>query len=254
MDAVRRLSSLSRAARETVKLGVRQPLSRLLVAIPANVDREAFAKLTELLRNEVNVKAVEVVESDTALVRLRGKANFRALGKRFGKRTPAVAAAVSRLTADQLQMLEGGGEATLEVDGSPTVYLSEEVVVEREVATDLLLQSDGPYVAALDPNLDAELKAEGLAREIVHHVQRLRREAGYQFADRIELGLEGPAEVLEAAKPYSGFIGGETLAPEVIWGSLVPLSDLTQDVELGGRRVTLSTKRRGSARPQPTGK
>ncbi|HEY7028585.1 MAG TPA: isoleucine--tRNA ligase [Gemmatimonadales bacterium] len=258
MDAVRRLSSLSRAARETVKLGVRQPLSRLLVAIPASVDREAFAKLTELLRNEVNVKAVEVVESDTALVRLRGKANFRALGKRFGKQTPAVAAAVSRLTPEQLQVLEGGGEATLEVDGSPTVYLSDEVVVEREVATDLLVQSDGPYVAALDPRVDPALRDEGLAREIVHHVQRLRREAGYRFADRIELGLEGPAEVLEASRAHAEFIRNETLARRFEVGSRLHEADLTQDVDLDGRRITLSTRRyeagRGSARPQPTGK
>jgi isoleucyl-tRNA synthetase len=222
------------------------------------VDREAFAKLTELLRNEVNVKAVEVVESDTALVRLRGKANFRALGKRFGKQTPAVAAAVSRLTAEQLQVLEGGGEATLEVDGSPTVYLSDEVVVEREVATDLLLQSDGPYVAALDPRVDPALRDEGLAREIVHHVQRLRREAGYRFADRIELGLEGPAEVLDASRAHAEFIRNETLARRFEVGSRLDEADLTLDVDLDGRRITLSTRRyeagRGSARPQPTGK
>jgi isoleucyl-tRNA synthetase len=191
----------------------------------------------------VNVKEIQVVESDTDLVRLRGKANFRALGKRFGKQTPVVAAAVSRLSPAQLRTLETGGEATLEVDGSPTVYLSEDVVVEREVATDLLVQSEGPFVAALDPRLDSALKAEGLAREIVHHVQRLRREAGYKFADRIELGLEGPGEVLEAARTYAGFIQGETLAPEMAWGSVLSAADLTQDVELEGGRVTLSTRR-----------
>jgi isoleucyl-tRNA synthetase len=122
----------------------------------------------------------------------------------------------------------------------------------------LLLQSDGPYVAALDPRVDPTLRDEGLAREIVHHVQRLRREAGYRFADRIELGLEGPAEVLEASRAHAEFIRNETLARRFEVGARLDEADLTQDVDLDGRRITLSTRRyeagRGSARPQPTGK
>jgi isoleucyl-tRNA synthetase len=258
MDAVRRLSSLSRAVRESVKLGVRQPLSRLQVAIPAGVDRATFATLRELLRSEVNVKEIEVVESDAELVKLRPKANFRSLGKRYGKQTQAVAAAVSRLTPAQCRTLEGGGEATLEVDGSPTVYLSEDVVVEREVATDLHVQSDGPFVVALDLRLDPALKAEGVAREIIHHVQRLRREAGYNFGDRIELRLSGPAEVLAAAEAHGEFIRTETLARRLDLGGTATGADVTQDVELDGRQITISARRyqagHESPRPQPTGK
>ncbi len=91
MDAVRRLASLARAARESVSIRVRQPLARMQVAIPANVRGAVFDGLLELLPTEVNVKEVEVVESDTDLVRLKAKPNFRSLGKRYGKRTPAVA-------------------------------------------------------------------------------------------------------------------------------------------------------------------
>ena len=131
-------------------------------------------------------------------------------------------------------------------------------MVEREVATDFLIQTDGPFVAALDPTLDPGLRAEGMAREIVHHVQRLRREAGYNFGDRIELGLDGPPEVLEAARVHGEFIRTETLARGLELGQDLGDADLVQDVELDGKRITLSTRRyeagRGGARPQPTGK
>ena len=84
-------------------------------------------------------------------MRLRAKPNFRSLGKRYGKRTPAIAAAAAGLSAEQLRGLEQGAAATLEVDGEPATYLPEDVVVEREVASDWVVASDGPFVVALDP-------------------------------------------------------------------------------------------------------
>ena len=93
MDAVRRLASLAHHARQQARIGARQPLARMQVAVPPSARGAGFDALLELLRQEVNVKTVDVVASDTDLVRLRAKANFRSLGKRYGKRTPAVAAA-----------------------------------------------------------------------------------------------------------------------------------------------------------------
>ena len=151
MDAVRRLASLAHGARQDRKLPVRQPLARMQVAVSAAVRGAALDELLELLRLEVNVKAVEVVGSDAELVRLRAKPNFRSLGKRYGKRTPAIAEAASRLTTEQLRGLEAGRPAPLEVDGETVSYLPEDVVVEREVASDWIVASDGPFVVALDP-------------------------------------------------------------------------------------------------------
>ena len=243
MDAVRRLSSLVRAARETVRLGVRQPLARLQVAIPATVDRTAFDQLLGLLQNEVNVKRVEVVGSDADLVRLKPKPNFRSLGKRFGKQTPTIAAAAQQLSADQLRELEGGGTATLQVEGSPITYLSEDVVVEREVTTEWLVQSDGPFVAALDPELDDDLIAEGHARELVHHIQRLRREAGFDFTDRISLAISGAPAVLQAAKRHDEFLKTETLARRLELQRAPDGPAHRSLVEIGGHQVEISVVR-----------
>jgi len=247
MDAIRRLASLARAARESGKLKVRQPLGRMQVAVPVAARGPAFERLLPILRSEVNVKRIDIAESDTDLVRLRGKANFRSLGKRYGKETPVVAKAVEQLATEQLRALESGAQATLRVNGTEVVYFAEDVVVEREVATSWLVASDGPFVAALDPTIDAALAAEGLARELVSHTQRLRREAGYDVSDRIALGIEGPEAVVSAAGAHRDFIMTETLARHLEVGTGIADADLRQSADVDGHDVTFSVRRHGAA-------
>jgi isoleucyl-tRNA synthetase len=243
MDAVRRLASLARSAREGQNIRVRQPLGRMQVAVPAGVRGPALDELLELLRLEVNVKQVDVVASDTELVRLKPKPNFRTLGKRYGKRTPAVAAAAATLTPGQLRGLEGGSPATLELEGEPVTYLPEDVAVEREVASDWLVQSSGAFVVALDPRLDEPLRREGLAREIVNRVQRIRKDAGYAYVDRIELWIDGDTPVLDAARAHAEFIRGETLARGLEVGARAPAFDLEQQVDLDGHGAVVGVQR-----------
>jgi isoleucyl-tRNA synthetase len=256
MDAVRRLASLAHGARQERKLPVRQPLARMQVAVPAVVRGPAFDELLELLRLEVNVKAIDTVSSDAELVRLRAKPNFRALGKRYGKRTPQVAAAAAGLTPDQLRELEAGREAALELDGERVTYLPEDVVVEREVASDWIVASEGPYVVALDPRLTDELRMEGTAREVVNRIQRLRKEAGYVYTDRIGVWMDGGTPVLEAARVHAEFIRGETLARRLELGERAPAPDLEQQVDIDGHEVVVGVQRdrdgRAANGPQPT--
>ena len=243
MEAVRRLASLARAAREERGLRVRQPLARMQVAVPAAARGPALDELLELLRTEVNVKAVDVVASDTDLVRLRPRPNFRSLGKRYGKRTPAIAAAAARLGAEQLRGLERGEPATLDVEGETATFLPEDVVVERDVTSDWLVGSDGPYVAALDPRLDETLRREGLAREVVNRVQRLRKEAGYVYSDRIGLWIAADGPVLDAVRGHAQFIQGETLARRLELGARAPAPDLEQQVDIDGHGMMVGVQR-----------
>ncbi len=253
-DAVRRLASLARAARETGGLRVRQPVARLRVAVPENVRGASFEQLLDILRTEVNVKSIEIVESDEDLVRLRAKPNFRSLGKVYGKDTPRAATASARLSREQLQRLEAGDAQEIEADGDRFVYRPEDVVVEREVRTHWLVQSDGPYVAALDPDLTDELKQEGVAREVVNRVQRLRKEAGYDYDTRIEVGVTGSDGILAATEAFAGLITRETLAKRVDVGSDLHRSDVTERVSIDGRDAVISLKRFTGAAPVETGR
>jgi isoleucyl-tRNA synthetase len=242
MDAVRRLTSMVRAVREEVRLNVRQPLARVRVAVPGPVRGALFDQLLGLLRTEVNVKQVEVVESDADLVRLKPKPNFRSLGKRYGKDTPRAAAAAAGLTPDQLRDLEGGKEANLAASGESWTFLPEDIVVERQVVTDWPTESDGPYVVALDPRLTDELKAEGIAREVVSQVQRVRKDAGYQFTTRIQLAIDGANGVVASLQPHIAFIKEETLTRELLLGSRLPVADLEQEIDIDGHKVTIGVR------------
>jgi len=211
------------------------------LAVPAAAQGPALSDLLDILAAEVNVKAVQVVASDHDLVRLRGKANFRSLGRRYGKDTPRAATAVADLTAEDLQTLEQGGV----VRSGDFEFQPEDVTVTREVASEWLVQADGPYVVALDPALSDDLVQEGLAREVVNRVQRLRKEAGYEYTTRIELSVAGAEDVVAATRAFQGFVEGETLARRMVLGAGAALDepDLQREVDIEGRRVTIALRR-----------
>jgi isoleucyl-tRNA synthetase len=248
MGSVRRLASLGRAAREEKGLRVRQPLRRMKVAVPKAADGDRFRGMLPLLAQEVNVREVEVVASDADLVRLRARPNFRTLGKVFGKETPQAAAATGTLSTEQLRALESGSPVQHAVNGRQYDYLPEHVTVEREVVSDWLVQSSGSYVAALDPVLTDELRREGLAREAVNRVQRLRKEAGYEYTTRIGLWIDGPPPVLDAIRAHADVIRGETLSRELHPGERAPASDREESVEIDGHQVIIAVARHPAGR------
>jgi isoleucyl-tRNA synthetase len=198
-----------------------------------------LSDLLDILAAEVNVKGVQVVASDHDLVRLKGKANFRSLGKRYGKDTPQAAAAAATLGAEELQALERGDT----VRAGSWEFQPDDVTVTREVTSAWLVQSDGPYVVALDPELSEDLIQEGLAREVVNRVQRLRKEAGYEYTTRIELSVAGAEDVVAATRAFQGFVEGETLARRMVLGAVLDGPDLQRDVDIEGRRTTIALRR-----------
>jgi isoleucyl-tRNA synthetase len=239
MAAIRRLASLARAAREARNLRVRQPVAKIQVAVPPGVKGPLLRDLLDILAAEVNAKDYEVVASDHELVTLRGKANFRSLGKRYSKDTPRAAAAAGELSAEQLLALERGET----VRHGAYEFHADDVTVTREVKSDWVVEADGPYVVALDPRLTDDLVQEGLAREVVNRVQRLRKEAGYDFSTRIELSLTGAPDVVAAAEAFRGFVEGETLARRTVLGAVLEDADVTRELDIEGRRVTIALRR-----------
>jgi len=187
----------------------------------------------------VNAKTVEVVASDHDLVRLKGKADFRSLGRRYGKETPRAAQAASQLTPQQLIALERGESVRAgEFELAPA-----DVTVTREVASDWAVQADGQYVVAVDPTLSPDLVQEGFAREVVNRVQRLRKQAGYDYSTRIELSVAGADEVVAATAAFQGFVEGETLARRTVLGTVFDEADVRSEVDIEGRRVTIALRR-----------
>ncbi len=233
MEAARTLVSLGRAAREAVKIRVRQPLGRLQAVVPEG--RSLRPEVLDAVRDELNVKEVSFVSSSAGLVRLEARPNFRALGPRFGKQTNAAAEAIRALSAAELAAYRDGRGGSFEFDGVRCPLEDGDLDVVEVAEGDLVVRSERGHVAALDPTLDDALRAEGVARELVNRIQRLRKDTGLEVTDRIRLGIFGPPEVCRPADEWKDFIGGETLAIEVVVGSEAGgIWDGGQDIDLDG--------------------
>ena len=243
MSDLRRLATLARAARETAGVNVRQPLSRLVCVVP-DYRAGMFDVLEPLLRSEINVKKLEFASSGDELLRLEAKPNFRSLGKRFGKRTPLAAAAVAALSSEALMAHERGEPLVLALDGESHELSAEDFEIVRRAAGDLTVQEEGGYVAAIDPTVTPELKREGIARELVNRIQRLRKEARFAVSDRIRLQVTGGTEIEQVVHGYKEYIAGEVLASEVMAGGEIAGSpDAMQTAEIIDEAVRIALTR-----------
>jgi isoleucyl-tRNA synthetase len=216
MEAARTLVSLGRAAREEVQIRVRQPLRTLHAVVPNG--RALDGAVLALVRDELNVKRVDFLASAEDLVTLVARPNFRELGPRFGKSTQRAADAIRALPQDALASWRDGATVEIEVEGEAHALRPEDLEVVQEASGAWIVKGEGAFTVALDPAVDDELRAEGIARELVNRIQRLRKDAGLEITDRVELAIAGPDGVQSAARAYEDFIAGETLAVAVSHG------------------------------------
>ena len=239
MEAIRTLSRLGRAAREEAGIKVRQPLGRLVCVAPG-VAPAALEPLVPLLAAELNVKRVDFASSGDALVRLEAKPNFRTLGKKFGSGTKLAAQAVAAFTSDDLRGFEQGRPLVVTVNGESHMLDAEDVIVQRRASGALVVEEAAGFFAALDPSVTPALRSEGMARELISRVQRMRKDAGLAVSDRIVLTVS-PAtnEALRAVLTEHGaWIRAEVLATELVLAdALTPPFLATQAVELEGEGI-----------------
>ena len=222
MDVVQTIVGLGRSAREQSRVRVRQPLSRILVCVtdakcPQGKSTKAAAnKHIHQIREELNVKTVEFIESDAEVVSFTVAPNFPRLGRRYGKLMPAIKAALasadSAVIARQVQQNRNFG---LEIDGRCIEFEPEDIQVQTTSAEGYVSSSADGCLVALDTSLDHALIIEGLARELVRTVQDARKSAGLEISDRIALEITGTDRVLEALQQHRKYIMTETLALEL---------------------------------------
>ncbi len=227
----RRLVELGRAARADAKVRTRQPLRRALVGSAAH------GRLSDELRAEVaeelNIGALEPLSSAGAdLVDHSAKGNFRALGKRFGKRTPTVAAAIAAADAAELsRVLQAEGRAVVPVDGEDVEVLPDEVIVAERPREGWSVVNEQGETVALDLELTPELVRAGRAREVVRLVQEARKSSGFEVSDRIVLTWSADGETAEALRENGSLVADEVLAVEMREGT--PAGSVVRDEELG---------------------
>jgi isoleucyl-tRNA synthetase len=239
----RELEEAMAVARETVRLGlaargqaaikVRQPL-RAAVVVATGAERAAIERFSELVREELNVRELRFVSGADELGELEVKPNYRALGPRFGKEMPLMAAAVAALDASRVaETLREGRTVAIAVAGHDHELSAEDLLISMKPLEGYQVEREGSHAVALELEIDVELQVEGWAREIVHAVQAARRDAGLDVSDRIALSLSGDEDLVGAARSYQDYIAGETLATSV---SYEPLDEV-DPVRINGREL-----------------
>ncbi|MEE8395467.1 MAG: DUF5915 domain-containing protein, partial [bacterium] len=242
---VRQVVGLGRAARTATGQRVRQPLARMLVRVPDDAAEAAVRQSEGQILEELNVKALEFIAADDRMIAYRYRPNLPRLGKRFGKKIPAIREALAAETGPQIAAsVTGGGPFTLQLKGGEALELEpEDVLVETTSVEGYVSAEEGGYLVRLDTQLDDGLLREGMARELVRSVQEARKQAGLNIADRIVLSIEGTPAVAAALAEHREFIMAETLAVE--WTDGDDAAEFSEKNSLEGESWQIGISRRG---------
>jgi isoleucyl-tRNA synthetase len=226
-------------ARETVRLGlgargkakikVRQPLGEAVVVADGR-EREAIESLSEIVRDELNVRRVRFVAAAEELGTYEVKANYRTLGPLFGSEMPLAAQAIAAL--DPLAVataLREGSSLGISVGGREHTLSADDVILTMRPPEGYSVEREGAHAVALDLEIDDDLRREGFAREIVRTVQNARKNAGLEVEDRIELALSGDPSLIAAAEAHREHLAAETLAVDLELRSGGQVADISHD-------------------------
>ncbi|MFN5377845.1 MAG: isoleucine--tRNA ligase [Ignavibacteria bacterium] len=239
MMQAQQIVSLARSLREKAKIKTRQPLRRILLPVDSPAMRRQLQTVEDIIKEEINVKEIEYVSDDTNIVRRSARPNFKIIGKKYGTDTQVVAQAIKTLTHEMVRKLEQSSVLALMIDDKTVQIDFEDVEIISEDIEGWLVASDGGLTVALDTELDEHLMREGLAREFVSRLQKIRKESGYEVTDRVEVHYCADDETSAALEAMRSYIGMETLAESLERGE----QPLGVDLEINGRHVNVRVQR-----------
>ena len=208
-----RIVRLGHAARQAARIRVRQPLSEVVVRLRSPEERAALDRVTDQVLEELNVKSLRVVERDADLVEVEIHPLPARLGPKYGALFPRIRAALAQL--DQIALAEqvqAGQPIRLEVGTESVEVLPEEVEVRVRPRPPYSVAEEAGYLVAVNTELTPELEVEGDAREVVRHIQELRKKAGLELSDRIITYMQGQARLARVLARFGDYVAGETLS------------------------------------------
>lgn len=246
MDIARSVVVLGRAARNVSNIKIRQPLARLLVAGVAEADRAGVTALGELILAELNVKEMGWAAAEE-LTRLTASPIFPALGPKHGKNVNQVAEAIRSMPADDVARLKAGENVSVSVGDDAAVVELGDVEIGTKGREGFAVQSDGELSAALDTTLNDELVDEGFAREMINKIQFMRKEAGFDVTDRIDVTYEAGDRLKAAMERFVSRVAAETLAVSITEGAEAGELEMEWDVNGEWARIAVERVERGSS-------
>jgi isoleucyl-tRNA synthetase len=218
MTAVRRAVSMGRALRSQYNVKTRQPLKTAELVTRNPEEKRVLLEMEDIIREELNVKAVMFRDNEEDLVEYEARANFRVLGKELGKDMKDAASRIETLSQTEIQGLLEGATLSIDIAGRPVELTAEKLDIRRIEKANLKVLNEGTLTVALDTEVSAELAKEGDVRDLVRGVQNARKEAGFAVSDRIQLWIYGSPRLKSAWEAFSDYVAAETLALTMEWG------------------------------------
>jgi len=239
---VMRVASLGRAARARAALKVRQPLAELFVAVASEMEAHALERHAPVLLDELNVKKLRVVRDQADFLRFEVRPNLKLLGQRYGKGVQDIQRALQSMPEHDLNAIARAASDGRTVEVAGRTLAPEELLIAGREKEGFASAEEGGIVVIVSTELTPELEREGLAREVVHRIQNLRKEAGFEIADRIRTWYDGDETVRAAIQAFARYVRDETLSVELIEGAPPPEAH-AERADLDGRAVTLAVAR-----------
>ena len=193
MEKAQNISSLVLSLRKKEMIKVRQPLQKILIPTLSEAEKAEILAVANLIKHEVNVKEIEFIDDASGILVKQIKPNFRTLGPKYGKQMKDIAAVINGFTQQDIQAFERQGTKEITLDGEKlTLTLDDVEITSQDIEGWLVASSSTGLVVALDATITDELRAEGIARELVNRIQNIRKDNDYEITDRIKIDIEHP--------------------------------------------------------------
>ncbi len=215
MENAQTISSLVLSLRAKEKIKVRQPLQKIMIPVDNDQQKEEIEAVSSLIKHEVNIKEIELLQDASDILVKQIKPNFKALGPRFGKDMKLIASAISAFSAEDIKKIEQNGSLDVEINGKNITLGLEDVEITSQDIEGWLVANEGALTVALDVTITEELRKEGIARELVNRIQNLRKDSGFEVTDRIDVQLQNDAQVAAAIASNEEYIKSETLTEDL---------------------------------------
>ena len=215
MNKAQTISSLVLSIRQKEKIKVRQPLQKIMIPVFDEQDRADILAVSDLIKSEVNVKDIQLLDDASGILVKRIKPNFKTLGPKYGKDMKQVAQLVSNFTQEDIQKIEQEGELSIQLENKNSILQLQDVEISSQDIEGWLVANSGKLTVALDVTINDDLRKEGIARELVNRIQNLRKESGFEVTDKIAVKILKDGFVEQAVLSNIEYIKTETLIAEL---------------------------------------
>ena len=244
MSFAQKASSMVLALRKKVGINVRKPLAKVLVPVLDDDVKAHIMRVRDIFLAEVNVKDIEFLHDTAGIITKKIKPNFKTLGKIYGKRMKEIAAAFGELSQEQILAVERAqGEYVLNLPGGEVVLRKGDYEISSEDMPGWLVATEGTLTLALDIVLTPELRREGTARELIHPIQNLRKESGFEVTDRIHTTIYADGgnfgEIRDSLGEYADYVAGQTLSLSLELKTLAEAPADAAEVEWGDSSIRI---------------